>query len=257
MKISLMQSDLHWADKQKNFYSFEHKLAALSGATDLVILPEMFSTGFIVDKPELAETMDGETVFYIKKWAKIFGFAIAGSFFAKENEKYYNRVFFATPDNAIFFADKRHTFSLGGENRFIQKGDKKLIVNYLGINICVLVCYDIRFPVWARNVNNQYDLLIFAANFPDKRIDVWDALLPARAIENQAFVCGVNRVGTDGNGYTHAGHSVFFDFTGKRLAACADNTETVINAEVNLEDLQQFRTKFAFWQDADKFDIIY
>jgi predicted amidohydrolase len=256
MKISLIQSNLHWGDRQKNLCDFEQKLAVLTGTTDLAVLPEMFSTAFIVDKPELAETMNGETVFFIKKWAKNFGFAIAGSFFAKENDKYYNRAFFATPDGAISFADKRHTFSLGGENNFIQKGNKKLIVNYSGINICVLVCYDIRFPVWARNVNNEYDLLIFTANFPDKRINVWDTLLPARAIENQAFVCGVNRIGTDANGYTHTGHSAIFDFTGKPFAACADNAETTITAEINIKDLQQFRTKFAFWQDADKFEIV-
>jgi len=256
MKISLIQSNLHWADKQKNLDNFEKKLAALKGKTDLAVLPEMFSTGFIVDRPELADTMDSQTVFTIKKWAKDFGFALVGSFFAKENGNFYNRAFFATPQGDFLFADKRHTFSLGGENNFITKGNKKLIVNYLGINIFVLVCYDIRFPVWARNVNNEYDLLIFTANFPDKRIDVWDTLLPARAIENQAFVCGVNRTGKDGNGFTHSGHSTLFDFTGKPIVRCLSKSEMIITADINIENLRKFRTNFPIWQDADKFVIL-
>lgn len=255
MKISLIQSDLYWADKRRNFYEFEQKLTSLKGATDLVVLPEMFSTAFCYQLTDLAEDIDGETVCLLKKWAMNFGFAITGSFFAKENNKFYNRAFFVTPDNIISFADKRHTFSLSGENNYITKGDKKLIVNYFGINICVLICYDIRFPVWARNTENMYDLLVFTANFPDRRINVWDALLPARAIENQAFVCGVNRIGTDANGYTHQGHSVLFDFAGKLIARSDDNTENIITAEINIEDLKQFRTKFTFWQDADKFEI--
>ncbi|GHT17817.1 amidohydrolase [Bacteroidia bacterium] len=255
MKISLIQSDIHWADKQKNFLETEQKLMALRGTTDLAVLPEMFSTAFCVERTELAETMNGETVLLLKKWANNFGLALTGSFFAKENNKCCNRAFFVTPDGDVQIADKRHTFSLAGENNFIQQGNKKLIVNYLGINICVLVCYDIRFPVWARNVANEYDLLIYVANFPDRRMNVWDTLLPARAIENQALVCGVNRIGADINGYTHSGHSALYDCNGKKIAVCPDNEAAIITVDLQLADLQKFREKFAFWKDADKFEL--
>ncbi|MCL2597777.1 MAG: nitrilase family protein [Paludibacter sp.] len=256
MKISLVQSNLHWADKQRNFSDFETRLAALKDSTNLAILPEMFSTGCCYKRTDLAENNEGETIFLLKKWAKNFNFAIAGSFFAQENDKKsYNRAFLVMPDGKISFADKRHTFSLAGESTYITKGNKKLIVNYLGVNICIMVCYDIRFPVWVRNVENQYDLLVFVANFPDSRIAAWDALLPARAIENQTFVCGVNCVGTDGEGIFYSGHSALFDYAGKIITRCPDNTEKTLTAEINLLGLQKFRTKFPFYKDADKFII--
>ena len=255
MKISLIQSNLHWADRQQNFADFEQKLSTLKGTTDLAILPEMFSTACCYTRTDLAENIDSETVFLLKKWSKKFGFAITGSFFAKENDRFYNRAFFIMPNGRISFADKRHTFSLAGENIYITQGNNKLIVNYLGINICIMVCYDIRFPVWVRNVENQYDLLVFVANFPDSRIAAWDILLPARAIENQAFVCGVNRVGIDGDGIFYSGHSALFDFAGKEIAHCPNNAESTLTAEINLCELQKFRTKFAFYKDADRFEI--
>lgn len=256
MRISLIQSNLHWANKHQNFAEFENKLAALKGTCDLAILPEMFSTACCYQRTDLAENIDGETVFLLKKWAHNFGFAIVGSFFATENDNFFNRAFFVSSNGHATFADKRHTFSLAGENKYITKGNKKLIVNYLGMNICVMVCYDIRFPVWMRNVDNQYDLLIFTANFPDSRIAAWDALLPARAIENQAFVCGVNCVGTDEDGTFYSGHSALINFKGNIIARCTDNTETMLTAEIELSDLQKFRTKFPFYADADKFEML-
>ncbi|MDR1652597.1 MAG: nitrilase family protein [Prevotellaceae bacterium] len=256
MKLSLCQNNIQWANKLENLQATQKKLELLAGTTDLVILPEMFSTGFCIEHTELAETTDGETVRLLKKWAKDFNFAITGSFFATENDKFYNRAFFVTPNGDLLCADKRHTFSLAGEDKIIKRGDKKLIINYLGINICILVCYDIRFPVWARNVGKQYDLLIFAANFPDLRINVWDILLPARAIENQAFVCGVNRVGTDGNGFAHSGHSAIFNCNGTKIAACPDSEDCCITFDLKTADLLKFRQKFAFWKDADRFEIL-
>jgi predicted amidohydrolase len=240
-----------WAERAKNLQTMQEKLAPLAEKTDLVLLPEMFSTGFCVEKIDLAEPMNGETVQQLKLWAKQFNFAVAGSFFATEGGKYYNRAFFVQPTGEIYTADKRHTFSLAKENEIITAGDKRLIVNYKGVNICVLVCYDIRFPVWARNVQNEYDLLLYVANFPDKRIGVWDCLLPARAIENQAFVCGVNRVGTDGNGFAHAGHSAVFDYQGEKILAFSENEESTKTIEINPENLKKFREKYPFWKDAD------
>ena len=256
MIVSLCQTDIVWADKKANLINIEKELETLTGKTDLVVLPEMFTTGFCTDRLELAETMDGETVQTLIRWAKAYKLAITGSFIARENDKIYNRAFFVKPDGEIHTADKRHLFSVGGEDRFFSPGDKRLIVNFGGFNICVLVCYDVRFPVWARNVNNEYDLLIYTANFPHARMDAWDALLKARAIENQAFVCGVNRIGVDGADFTYSGHSVMLDFKGKELAGFSEYEENVKTVEIHKEPLEKFREKYAFWKDADRFEII-
>jgi predicted amidohydrolase len=253
MKITLIQTDIFWAEKAKNLQKMHENLAQFAGKTDLVVLPEMFSTGFCVERIDLAETMSGETIETLKLWAKKFNFAIAGSFFAKDNNKCFNRAFFVLPNGEIQTADKRHVFSLAKENETITAGNSRLTINYKGVNICLLVCYDIRFPVWSRNVDNAYDLLVYVANFPDKRIDVWDALLPARAIENQAFVCGVNRVGADGNGFAHSGHSAFFDYKGKKTLSFEENAAEEKTIEIDIEKLKDFRTKYPFWKDADKF----
>lgn len=255
MKVSLIQTNIFWADIKANLINIEKELVTLAGKTDLVVLPEMFTTGFCTDRLELAETMDGETVQTLIRWAKEYDFAITGSFIVCENNKIYNRAFFVNPDGEIQYADKRHLFSVGGEDRFFSAGDKRLIVNFNGFNIYVLVCYDVRFPVWARNVNNEYDLLLYVASFPHKRIDAWDALLKARAIENQAYVCGVNRVGVDGANISYSGHSVMLDFKGKELAGFSEYEENVKTVEIHKEPLDKFREKYAFWKDADRFEI--
>ena len=256
MIVSLCQTDIVWADKKANLINIEKELETLTGKTDLVVLPEMFTTGFCTDRLELAETMDGETVQTLIRWAKAYKLAITGSFIARENDKIYNRAFFVKPDGEIHTADKRHLFSVGGEDRFFSPGDKRLIVNFGGFNICVLVCYDVRFPVWARNVNNEYDLLIYTANFPHARMDAWDALLKARAIENQAYVCGLNRVGVDGADISYSGHSVMLDFKGKEMTGFSEYEENVKTVEIHKEPLEKFREKYAFWKDADRFEII-
>jgi len=256
MKISLIQDKIFWADKAANFAAIEKHLSILKGNTDLVVLPEMFSTGFCTEQPELAETMEGETVRWLKKCASTFNVALTGSFIASENKKTYNRGFFVFPDGRFATADKRHLFSVGGEHNHFTAGDKKLRVHYKGFNIQVLICYDLRFPVWARNVDNTYDLLIYVANFPEKRIRNWDILLQARAIENQSYVCGVNCIGTDGTGIDYNGHSVLLDYFGSPLLACPENKTAVLTYELNLEPLQRFRTKSPFWKDADHFQIL-
>ena len=256
MKITLIQDTIHWADKTANLQRTEKQLAELAGKTNLVVLPEMFTTGFCTDQLELAETMKGETVRTLQKWAKKYNMAITGSFIANENDKVFNRGFFVFPDGKIETADKRHLFSIGGEDLYFSTGAKKLIINYCGFNIRLLVCYDVRFPVWARNVNNEYDLLIYVANFPKSRINNWDILLQARAIENQAYVCGVNCVGTDGLGIDYNGHSTLLDFKATPLLSFPENETSIQTYELKREPLLKFREKSAFWKDADKFEII-
>ena len=255
MNISLIQTDIIWADKKANLQKTEEKIAILSGKTDLVVLPEMFSTGFCTDRIDLAETMQGLTVQTLIFWAQKYNLAITGSFIAEENGAIYNRAFFVFPNGRIETADKRHLFSLGGEDKIFTAGNEKLIVNYKGFNVCVLVCYDVRFPVWSRNVNNEYDLLVYVANFPHVRMDAWDALLKARAIENQSYVCGVNRVGEDGMNIAYSGHSVLLDFKGNEILNFFENEENIKSAEIKKNTLENFRNKYAFWKDADKFEI--
>ena len=255
MRISLIQDIIFWADKAANIQKVEDQLILLAGKTDLVVLPEMFTTGFCTEKLQLAETMEGETIRTLKNWATKYKIAITGSFIASENEKIYNRAFFVFPTGKIETADKRHLFTLGGEHEHFSAGDKRLIVNYEGFNILVLVCYDVRFPVWSRNIQNEYDLLIYVANFPQRRIIDWDILLQARAIENQAYVCGVNRVGLDGLGIDYDGHSALLDFKAKPLLKFFEDKSSIQTAVINIEPLVEYRQKFAVSLDADQFEI--
>jgi len=255
MRITLIQDIIFWADKAANIQKVEDQLTLLAGTTDLVVLPEMFTTGFCTDKLQLAEAMEGETVHQLQHWAVKYKLAITGSFIATENEKVFNRAFFVFPTGEIETADKRHLFSFGGEHEYFSPGNKRLILNYEGFNILVLVCYDVRFPVWTRNVNKEYDLVIFVANFPQRRIIDWDILLQARAIENQAYVCGVNRVGVDGQGIDYNGHSALLDFKATPLLKFSGNKTSIQTAEIRIEPLQLYRHKFAVWRDADKFNI--
>jgi predicted amidohydrolase len=253
MRITLIQDVIFWADKAANLQKVGEQLAVLAGKTDLVVLPEMFSTGFCTGKTQLGETMDGETMQTLRKWAVKYQFAITGSFIASENDKVFNRAFFVFPTGEVETADKRHLFSMGGEHTHFTAGDKRMIVNYCGFNICVLVCYDVRFPVWSRNVKNEYDLLIYVANFPERRIAEWDILLQARAIENQAYVCGVNRIGVDGLGITYNGHSTLIDFKANTILNFPENATFIQTFDLQQEPLQRYREKFAVWKDADEF----
>ncbi len=256
MRITLIQDILFWADKEANLKMTEKNLSALSGTTDLVVLPEMFTTGFCTDQLNLAEGNDGQTIKSLKSWAEKYQLAITGSFIASENGKIFNRAFFVFPTGEVKTADKRHLFSMGGEHKHFAPGDKRMIVNYCGFNICILVCYDVRFPVWARNINNEYDLLIFVANFPERRISDWDILLKARAIENQSYVCGLNRIGIDGLGIAYNGHSALLDFKATPLLDFPENEKSTQTFELSTEPLQKYREKFAVWKDADAFEII-
>ncbi|MDR0371101.1 MAG: nitrilase family protein [Prevotellaceae bacterium] len=255
MKLAIVQDEIRWADKSANLQKTADQLSALAGKAELVVLPEMFTTGFTTDRLDLAETMNGPTVDALKKWAVDFRLAITGSFIAEENGYNYNRGFFAFPSGEMAIADKRHLFTPAKEDDYFTGGNKRLTVRYNGFNICVLICYDLRFPVWARNVNNEYDLLIYVANFPAKRIGDWDILLRARAIENQAYVCGVNRTGVDGLDIPYNGHSVLLDYKANELLSFHDNETAVKTAEISTVPLDNYRKKFAVWKDADRFTI--
>ena len=255
LRISMIQSHIIWEDKEENLSYFGELLRRVSGRTDLTVLPETFSTGFSMNVEALADPMDGTTVATIKGWAERYKMAVAGSFIAREEGKYYNRAFFVTPDGEASYYDKRHLFRMAGEDRHFSAGDKPLVVRYKDWNICLQVCYDLRFPVWSRNVNNAYDLLIYVANWPEARKKAWKVLLQARAIENMAYVCGVNRVGVDGKGFAFRGDSMIYDARGKKLADAGKRDETTRTCALSKTDLEAFRTKFPAWKDADAFQL--
>ncbi|HQP80305.1 MAG TPA: nitrilase-related carbon-nitrogen hydrolase [Paludibacteraceae bacterium] len=255
MQLSLVQQRIVWGDKVKNLATFEAEAKAHYGKTDLLVLPEMFSTGFCADKIELAESVDGETISTVKRWAKEGDFAIVGSFMCADSGKLYNRAFFCQPNGCIDYADKRHLF-VGFEQRFFTQGNQLLDVTFRGVKFRLLVCFDVRFPVWSRNASGyDYDVLLYVANWPKDRIDAWDALLKARAIENQAYVCGVNVVGEDAYGFHHNGHSALLDMYGRQIVTFFDDETATKTGKIDLAKLNRLREKFMFWQSNDKFQI--
>jgi predicted amidohydrolase len=256
MRVSILQTDIAWEDKRKNLQHLRNRLEELRGKTDIVIAPEMFSTGFTMNSRELAEPADGDTITTLRNWAATYQMALAGSYIASDQGHYYNRAFFLTPDGETFYYDKKHLFRMGNEPAYFSAGDHKVIVPYRGWNICMLVCYDIRFPVWSRNVDNGYDLLIYVANWPSPRRRVWDTLLAARAIENMSYVCGANRVGTDGNKLSYNGGSAVYSPKGEIIASAPDNEDNTVTAELSLDELNSFRKKFPVWMDADWFELL-
>lgn len=255
LKISIVQTDIAWENKQENLRMLREKLHALRGTTEIVVLPEMFSTGFTMKSRELAEPVSGITVRILKELAADFQLALCGSFICSERSNYYNRAFFITPEGEEFYYDKRHLFRMGNEAEYFSAGNNKLIISYRGWNICLLVCYDLRFPVWSRNVNNEYDLLIYMASWPQARRLAWDTLLCARALENMCYVCGVNRIGVDGNKLIYNGGSVVFSPKGEPLASVPDGEEGIETVSLSLISLQQLRDKFPMWKDADAFRL--
>lgn len=255
MKISIVQTDIIWENKQENLRLLREKLLPLRGTTEIVVLPEMFSTGFTMKSRELAEPVSGITVRILKELAADFQLALCGSFICSERSNYYNRAFFITPEGEEFYYDKRHLFRMGNEAEYFSAGNNKLIISYRGWNICLLVCYDLRFPVWSRNVNNEYDLLIYMASWPQARRLAWDTLLCARALENMCYVCGVNRIGVDGNKLIYNGGSVVFSPKGEPLASVPDGEEGIETVSLSLISLQQLRDKFPVWKDADAFRL--
>jgi len=254
LTVTLVQADLAWEDPKANLQKFDTLLAGLAGQTQVVILPEMFATGFTMRAAEFAESMDGRTVTWMRQKAQQLGADLVGSAIIAEQGKFYNRLLWVRPGGEILHYDKRHLFRLAGEERAYTAGNRRLIVTVDGWKILPLICYDLRFPVWCRNQHNEYDAAIFVANWPQKRVAHWTLLLRARAVENQAFVLGVNRVGYDGNGYYHTGDSMTIDPMGQVLWHKKDE-EAVGTVTLEAEALKQTRERLAFWMDADRFRI--
>ena len=255
LRVSIVQADIVQDCVDGNISYYGSLLERLTGETDLAVIPELFTTGMTLDVEGPADTNDGKTISAIKKYAKEYGFAITGSFLASDNGKYYNRAFFITPEGVEYFYDKRHLFRMADEDRSFSAGVKRLIVNYQGWRICLMVCYDLRFPVWSRNVGNEYDLLIYVANWPEARKIPWRALLKARAIENLCYVCGVNRVGVDSHGFKYHGGSRIYSPKGETLLKADEHEDMILTETLNIKDLQLFRDKFPAWMDADDFEI--
>ena len=255
LKISMIQAPIAWEERHANLDFFERQVASLAGGSDLVILPEMFTTGFSMAPQRLADTMEGETMTTIRRWAATYGLAVAGSFIAEEEEHYYNRAFFVEPNGTISCYDKRHLFSMAGENKHYTPGTRPTIVAYRGWNIALFVCYDLRFPVWSRNVGAAYDLALYMANWPEARAPVWKPLLMARAIENQVYVCGVNRSGVDGHGFPYRGDSVVYSPKGKALLDAGNEELFAETTLLSKSELETFRRKFPVGSDADAFTL--
>ncbi len=253
LRLTTVQSTLHWENISDNLKMFEKKLLPLAGTTDLVILPEMFTTGFSMRATQLAEDMNGHTMEWLITNAETIHAAIAGSFIVVENGSYYNRLVFVFPDGSYQFYDKRHLFTLAEEHLTFTAGSELLIVEWKGWRICPLICYDLRFPVWSRNTDS-YDLLVYTANWPDRRRQAWKALLAARAVENQSYVAGVNRVGSDGTGLSYAGDTSVIDFAGNVLYRVTD-AEGIFTIDLSYKDQMAFRNKLQFLADRDVFEI--
>lgn len=253
MKIALIQSSLVWENPKANRNNFEEKINAISEKVDLIVLPEMFTSGFTMNPKDVCEAMDGETVLWLKLIAKAKNRAITGSLIIKENNNYYNRLVFVFPSGEIQFYDKRHLFTLAGEEKKYTAGKEKLIIDYLGFKICPLICYDLRFPVFSRNTE-EYDVLLYVANWPKVRINAWDTLLKARAIENISYTIGVNRVGIDNNKLEYNGHSQIIDFSGNYLLEPQEN-DGIYYTKLHKNDLLDFREKFGFLNDRDSFTV--
>ncbi len=263
MRLTILQSAVHWEQPDANRLMFAQKLASLRGSTDLIVLPEMFSTGFSMNADALAEPMDGPTVRWLRATANDLNAVVTGSFICKEDGRYFNRLVWAYPDGSIKTYDKKHLFGLSREHEHYTPGQQRLVVEWQGWRICPLICYDLRFPVWSRNTPHPaedgpeaelFDLLIYVANWPNRRAHHWRSLLTARAIENQCFVAGVNIVGKDGSGLEYSGDSAVIDFAGHPICQISGQ-EGVFTANLSLPDLQTYRQQLPFLQDADIFTL--
>ncbi len=257
--IALAQADLAWKDKETNFLKFEKWFYDTKEPLDLVVLPEMFNTGFVTEPIDVAEPMTGKTVQWMKTQAVQNKFSIIGSVIIEENGNYYNRLIHIDRNGEMQYYDKRHLFTYGGEHHQFKAGDKKLIININSWKIQPLVCYDLRFPVWAKNVyengENAYDVLVYIANWPSARAYAFRQLLIARAIENQSYVIGVNRVGVDGKGLYYQGNTTAIDFKGNHIAELNPDEEVFEIVHLIYNDLQKYRAEFPVGMDWDQFEI--
>ncbi|MBE2229163.1 MAG: amidohydrolase [Chitinophagaceae bacterium] len=267
LTLTTIQTSLYWEDKSANLRMLEEKIMGIKEKTEIVLLPEMFATGFTMQPEKLAETMDGEVISWMKKIAETKKVILTGSVAVKENEQYYNRLIWMLPNGQSGYYDKRHLFAFAGEDQHYTAGNRRLIASVKGWKVNLQVCYDLRFPVWARqssftktaeaenNNSPEYDLLIYVANWPERRRHAWKTLLQARAIENQCYVAGVNRVGNDGNGIYHSGDTMVVDPLGEVLYTRRDE-EDIHTLTLDKNHLQTVREKLPFLKDADGFMLL-
>lgn len=253
LKLALVQSVLHWENPLANREMFSTKIEQITEDIDVVVLPEMFTTGFTMSPENIQSDEGALTLSWMKDIAARKACAIIGSIVYKENDSYYNRLFFVKPNGETHTYDKRHTFTLAGEHKKYQSGSNRLVIAYKGFNFCPLICYDLRFPVWSRNTEN-IDILLYSANWPTVRINAWDALLKARAIENMVFCIGVNRIGEDNIGHHYPGHTSMYDPLGNELALSKE--EEVLIVEITKNEIKKVRDKLAFLEDRDQFNLI-
>lgn len=253
MKIALIQAPLFWENPKQNRNYFDEKINSITETIDLIVLPEMFTSGFTMNPKSVAEVMQGETILWLQALAKDKNSAITGSLVIEENGNFYNRLVFVFPSGEIKNYDKKHLFMLAGEDKAYTSGFQKMLIDYKGFKICPLICYDLRFPVFARNTED-YDVLIYVANWPKPRINAWDALLKARAIENMSYTIGVNRIGEDPNKHNYPGHSQVIDELGNYLIE-PQETEGIFISTLNKKTLVATRQKFGFLNDRDTFTM--
>ena len=251
LRVSMVQADLAWENRAENLSRFSRLLDPLRGQTDLILLPEMFTTGFSMAATRFAEPEDGPTRTWMADQATKANAVILGSYIVEEGGGFYNRLLWVSPDGQIARYDKRHLFSLAGEHLYYRAGQARLVVELKGWRVCPLICYDLRFPVWSRNTVD-FDLLVYIANFPARRAHAWKSLLMARAIENQCYTIGVNRIGTDGNGHDYSGDSCVMDFEGQYLAMATPG-EYVATLTLEASPMVEVRKRFPFLSDRDDF----
>jgi predicted amidohydrolase len=254
LRVTLVQTELAWQDPAANRRNLATHFRGLAGHTDLVVLPEMFSTGFSMDAETLAEDMAGPTIGWMREEAAALGCVVTGSLIVRDTGRCFNRLVWARPDGSLEHYDKRHLFRMAGEQRHYAAGERRLVVEVKGWRVCPMVCYDLRFPVWSRS-RDDYDALLYVANWPQRRAHAWTTLLKARAIENLCYVVGVNRVGGDGNGATYGGDSMALDFLGQPLSS-EGGGERVETAVLDLESLRAYRQSFPTQLDADRFELL-
>ena len=255
MRISVIQPDIKWEDKPANLERLEMMIFESGDNADIIILPEMFSTGFTMNPERVGEPFHSQTLSWMLNISGKGNFGLCGSYVVRKKNLFLNRWVFVTPEKKIWYYDKHHLFTMGNENKSYSPGNRQLIFKFRGIRIMATVCYDLRFPVWNRNRNN-YDLLINSANWPQARRDAWSALLRARAIENQCYVAGSNRIGVDGEGIKYCGESMIINPRGEIIASAVPDTECTAAAEISITELSAFRKKFPVLRDADRFSFI-
>lgn len=254
LNITLIQTDTVWKNIDKNLEILTIKLSGISNDTDLIVLPELFSTGFTMKGENIAELMDGKSVLWMKQMSKKKDCLLIGSLIINDDSNIFNRLIVAFPNGELKYYDKRHLFSFADEDKVFAQGKTRLVFDYKGFKICPLICYDLRFPVWARNTE-EFDIILFVANWPNARIKTWDTLLKARAMENLCYSIGVNRVGVDNNDLVYTGHSSVYDAIGNTLIDFEEGKEDIKSISLDKEYIIKTRNKFGFLQDRDEFEM--